>query len=656
MSDIRVKLIDQSVSRPETGMFTILNSDSTNINNNNNQYGFIIGSCVTIAIVLVLTIIAIVAKKSNHRVYITSNSRFSIRHKAKNILSFSIATLILVSVIVPLASQHFNNDQEQASAATNDALAIYAQPISINAELADEDAVSAVRNSVTVASATAAGYALSVYTSNKDLIPTEKTVTTKIAGLSNDNTEATILSSNTWGLAIVAPEDINSKVWYAVPDPESAAFTIKKTNNATQANDTTIVYYGVNVNDDLEPGEYTGVINYVAVANPITESDDETDPKTANIIIRNGSGIERTTITLDRGGEGDMRKECSGAAVCEYPLVIDETYSIEVELSEGFIFKSWLDSNNAGIFGDVTSARTTYTVKAATTIGASADPELVGDRCNPSGATISEIVCMQDIKSTNKNSVLSSMTQDEQYQLYDSRDWKQYYVAKLADGNIWMTQNLNHNIGDIDGGTYTPADTDIPSNWTPTAEEYTHTNSSIWSHELVAAASYNPGNLCWDGVISPNEIGTIETNTEACTQDNHYHLGNYYNWNAAIATSDSSSFVEYIDAEQSICPAGWTMPNIASFSKILRELNLTSGINGNVHSAPVYFIYGGNMGGDGGNNWVGRIGRYWSSTPTFTNINASALQILSNVSTIEIPGNDSGLHRGNGIFVRCLAR
>ena len=159
MSDIRVKLIDQSVSRPETGMFTILNSDSTNINNNNNQYGFIIGSCVTIAIVLVLTIIAIVAKKSNHRVYITSNSRFSIRHKAKNILSFSITTLILVSVIVPLASQHFNNDQEQASAATNDALAIYAQPISINAELADEDAVSAVRNSVTVASATAAGYA-----------------------------------------------------------------------------------------------------------------------------------------------------------------------------------------------------------------------------------------------------------------------------------------------------------------------------------------------------------------------------------------------------------------------------------------------------------------------------------------------------------------
>ena len=56
---------------------------------------------------------------------------------------------------------------------------------------------------------------------------------------------------------------------------------------------------------------------------------------------------------------------------------------------------------------------------------------------------------MQDfasLTSSEKTAVLASMTASAQYTLKDSRDQKDYTVAKLADGNVWMTQNLDHDI------------------------------------------------------------------------------------------------------------------------------------------------------------------------------------------------------------------
>ena len=44
-------------------------------------------------------------------------------------------------------------------------------------------------------------------------------------------------------------------------------------------------------------------------------------------------------------------------------------------------------------------------------------------------------------------------------QLIDSRDGKEYWVAKLADGNCWMTQNLAYDL--VKGKSVTSSDTDI---------------------------------------------------------------------------------------------------------------------------------------------------------------------------------------------------
>ncbi len=38
-----------------------------------------------------------------------------------------------------------------------------------------------------------------------------------------------------------------------------------------------------------------------------------------------------------------------------------------------------------------------------------------------------------------------------------------YWVTKLADGNIWMTQNLDYDL--VAGTTLTSSDSDVDSNW-----------------------------------------------------------------------------------------------------------------------------------------------------------------------------------------------
>ena len=59
---------------------------------------------------------------------------------------------------------------------------------------------------------------------------------------------------------------------------------------------------------------------------------------------------------------------------------------------------------------------------------------------------VPNITYMQQVTPANRDTILSTMTLDTQYYLVDSRDNKTYCVARLADGNIWMTQNLDHDI------------------------------------------------------------------------------------------------------------------------------------------------------------------------------------------------------------------
>ena len=361
----------------------------------------------------------------------------------------------------------------------------------------------------------------------------------------------------------------------------------------------------------------------------------------------------------------------------------------------------------------------TYTGQVIYTLvhPASAVPK-VPVSCNPTGTTIgtgtsTDVVCMQDITSTNKFSVLASMTNETQYTLIDKRDEKEYKIAKLADGKVWMTQNLDL---DLDSNTtYTNEDTDLGWNastntyqtasWTPSRSTYGATSDQIhewcqggtWNTEdgycenNNTPESYDPGNLYWDEATSdysdwdgyystcdfstsiPYCTGTSPLSTyTAVSGTPQYHLGNYYNWPAAIASNNASIYGVYnentgeyenLETHQSICPAGWTLPyafynnntdqNEGDFADLWTEYGWTDndGFNdiSTIWSAPLYFTPAGGFYGYLGD--VGGGGGFWSSV---AGNDSDALGAGLGVGGYANPANYGNRYFGDS--VRCLLR
>ncbi|MBR3143957.1 hypothetical protein IKF12_02015 [Candidatus Saccharibacteria bacterium] len=259
--------------------------------------------------------------------------------------------------------------------------------------------------------------------------------------------------------------------------------------------------------------------------------------------------------------------------------------------------------------------------------------------------------CMQDQTQSSLASIMPNV--GDEVTMTDSRDGKTYTVAHLADGNYWMTQNLDHDIVTT-ANFYTPSNTDISTNWTASTATY-GTGTTTWNSSYTAPESYDPGDLCWNGIIRSDYNGTLSNSTTACGDDKHYHIGNYYNWTAAIAMNDSSSYTtDEQDVNQSICPAGWRLPTYSgdkSYANLVSAANLTSGTSGNIQNAPAYFVYGGYWSGSSGS--VGGYGGYWSSVVS-DDYGYGAYRLCFYRTGVLSPHD--GYDRDGGNSVRCVAR
>ena len=331
--------------------------------------------------------------------------------------------------------------------------------------------------------------------------------------------------------------------------------------------------------------------------------------------------------------------------------------------------------------------------------------------CNPNATTISEVKCMQDfgnVDSTNRAAILASMTAGQQYTMQDKRDGKTYTIAKLADGNVWMTQNLDLDL--VAGDTYTNEDTDIGYNtttgeyetaaWSPIRSTYATSSSQsttwcqggTWNSQYGycesnnTPESYDPGDFYWNSTLSDyNDWGAYDqtcdysTSTLSCsgtspigtyissTGTAQYHLGNYYNWTAAVAMNDSSSYTTQNELiEQSICPVGWTLPRTRTgddtFYSLWNDYDMVYSsfidVNGNLSydngemalwTSPLYFSASGVF--DGVLFNVGGDGSFWSSVVN-DEFEAWAAGFAVNGS-ISSSNND---YRGGGYSIRCVAR
>ena len=270
---------------------------------------------------------------------------------------------------------------------------------------------------------------------------------------------------------------------------------------------------------------------------------------------------------------------------------------------------------------------------------------------------------MQDMSS----SICSAVTlEDDESEttLIDSRDNKTYTVSKLKDGNCWMTQNLDHDIVTDGSVVYNSSTTDLPANttWNPSTATYA-VNDTTWNWALTAPESYDPGNLYWSG--------TLYDSTTTSTGDSHYHLGNYYNWTAAVAMNDSSSYPTYndqteeyenLEVDQSICPTGWTLPkggdnsSNGSFQYLVEQYGWSSSnddmANPHIWESPIQIVYSGGY-SSGSLSSIGSASTHWSSAIDDSGERAYDLSAYSNDG---VNPNSIDFNREIGYSVRCIAR
>ena len=367
----------------------------------------------------------------------------------------------------------------------------------------------------------------------------------------------------------------------------------------------------------------------------------------SNLIHTNGTNIF-SSITTDASLSNLTTDNAWGYS---YKLSNDTNWNNYSGLSTE-TSKTLVDSNDQtvipidfkiGAKAASTQASGTYTGVINFTAIAKHIPITLAEAYASEGKTmINGFYTMQDMTSTICSKVEAI---GAQLQVLDERDNKLYWISKLADNHCWMTQNLDL---DLDSNrTYTHWDTDLGwtvlnenASWAPSSSTFPRSASPNWLSSDTAPVSQDPGNLYWNGEFKA--AGTLSDVTTAAG-NTHYHIGNYYNWSAAVASNDTSGFGT---ANDSICPSSWQLPTTAFFSNLINEQSLTAGENGNIQYAPTYFTYSGSKG-----SYVGDYGYCWTNS---TRSNTQSLHLRFTMNGTLLPS--SWGNRPSGYSVRCLAR
>ena len=305
----------------------------------------------------------------------------------------------------------------------------------------------------------------------------------------------------------------------------------------------------------------------------------------------------------------------------------------------------------------------------------------------------------------------------------DTRDGKTYSVARLCMSAathtlpalntcdrtmLWMTQNLDLEFGPSGAQTLSNADSDLNSvsSWTPDTTTMQQpaviTNHAPGSNSVVGWTNSSNKPYWGEGgdyyVYTSNDknTDTIYDSMTACISGNHteedcrhYHVGNYYNWSAAVASNDTSGTITDLTVmPNSICPKGWRLPNgltgtdgaeiITEFNQLGLANDITAGIttehdtgsttwintgwatdgfnkfrststNALGYEAPLYFVRSGYLDGTSLYTYGGH-GYLWSSTSQYATI---AYDLGFHSGAFD-PAAQSG--RYHGAPVRCVAR
>lgn len=499
-----------------------------------------------------------------------------------------------------------------------------------------------------------------------------------------DGTDASSFPANTWGYS--TDDQTYSAVPTTASDPALLANVDGETTGTTSGSVISAsipVYYAANVDTSIQPGSYSNRMTYSAVVDGgITAEATLTSIKVDGQDVNELQGGKANTILVTI----NLMAQPYGT-----PRVYYRTASPSGYAECGDVIVSSDES------GHMTVQCTTTPAQAATGVTLYIAPKgsesdvFCADETYPAGSSQCEMgewkwgeftVSLPDIISPprlmSEASTMQEVTPEfcasvtmespgNTARLRDVRDNKYYWVAKLADGNCWMTQNLDLNL--TNGQVLDPDTTDVTSDWNPGVTTYTTLNVNEFN---VPNQSWDPGMAVWKGPYingscspqysifdSSDVLGNDCTqywlnvssgwspveeyrnsgaiyNNDTKTYDAHYLAGNYYSFSAATASSYPAGGGT---ATNSICPKNWKLPTAntsddGSFQNLFDKTSMSADA---ATKSPLFLVRAGYVGnyyltsaGEGGyyrsSVWWYQHGSSWTSSAAYSMfLNASQL-------------------------------
>lgn len=232
---------------------------------------------------------------------------------------------------------------------------------------------------------------------------------------------------------------------------------------------------------------------------------------------------------------------------------------------------------------------------------------------------------MQDfasLSSTEKNEILNSMPTNSSYSIKDARDEKEYHVAKMSNGRVYMleTLKLDSRKSDNTVRVLTSADSDITPNSTYSSFTMPTTtwSSASQNYQCRAIMAISGGQYFYNWYAAKANPYACSDNQATTARDN-YSLG-------------------------SICPAGWTLPNYST--DVTPAILYNNGANpAQLTAEPGYFRSGTRSG-------AGAQGNLWGSMRNGDKWSYFLFVDKGNANFVSLGYND----KDHGFGVRCLLK
>ncbi len=267
---------------------------------------------------------------------------------------------------------------------------------------------------------------------------------------------------------------------------------------------------------------------------------------------------------------------------------------------------------------------------------------------------------IQDMNPTICSNV-NQYSGDGMAEVIDVRDNSIYHIAKLADDNCWMLDNLA-----LDPTDPTTAQNMNASNTNATTEAITNllngsSSTTGWSNVAVIDVDTN----FYAGYTVPRinnaSKDTLVTSYGPASTNGQAKVGIYYNYCAATvgtycyAENGANLPGTAIDAQMDVCPTGWRMPTGGDageyYNLAQKYSNTTAGIDSLQYDLSASLSGAYSVSSASGQN---SNGGWWSSTYNAYNNGRNMYGLLVSPTSVD-PNSSNGYNRGVGLPVRCLA-